>query len=70
MPDRSATLFGVLGVVLAAITGVSSIVVFGLRYARVPADRSAAGRAVALAVFVLIWTCAFAVGQIQIGIAG
>jgi hypothetical protein len=70
MPDRSAALFGLLGVVLAAIIGVTSTVVFGFRYARAPADRSASGRGIALAVFVLIWTCAFAVGQIQIGIAG
>lgn len=69
MPHRSEALYGLVGVLLAAIIGVTSIVAFGLRYARSPSERSAAGRGLALAVFVLVWTCAFAVGQIQIGIS-
>jgi len=69
MPQRSEALYGIVGVLFAAILCVTAIVTFGLRYARSPADRSAAGRGLALAVFVLIWTCAFAVAQIQIGIS-
>jgi hypothetical protein len=69
MPDRSEATFGIAGVLLAAIVGATSLVVFGVRYARSPADRSAAGRGIVLAVFVLVWTCAFAVAQLQIGIA-
>ena len=69
MPDRSEATFGIVGVLLAAIVGATSLVVFVVRYARAPADRSAAGRGIALAVFVLVWTCAFAVAQLQIGIS-
>jgi len=43
--------------------------VFAVRFARAPEDRSAAGRGLALVVFVLVWTCAFAVAQIHIGIS-
>ena len=69
MPDRTEAVYGAAGVLSAAVVGLASIVVFALRFARSPADRSAAGRGLALVVFVLVWTCAFAVAQIQIGIS-
>lgn len=69
MPDRTEVVYGAAGVLSAGIVGALSLVAFALRYARTPADRSAAARGLALVVFVLVWTCAFAVAQIQIGIS-
>ena len=69
MPDRSEAIYGAAGVLSAAIVGAASLVVFAVRFARAPADRSAAGRGLALVVFVLVWTCAFAVAQVHIGMS-
>jgi hypothetical protein len=69
IPDRTAIVYGAAGVLSAAAVGLTALVVFAWRFARAPADRPAAGRGLALAVFVLVWTCAFAVAQVQIGIS-
>jgi hypothetical protein len=62
-------IYGAAGVLSAAIVGLTALAVFAWRFARAPADRPAASRGMALVVFVLVWTCAFAVAQIQIGIS-
>jgi hypothetical protein len=67
MPDRLELVAGIAGLASAGIVGGGALILFAVRYARSAADRPAAGRGIVLAVFVLVWTCAFAVAPIRIG---
>ena len=63
-------MYGAAGVLSAAVVGLASLVVFALAVRALrPRIGAAAGRGLALVVFVLVWTCAFAVAQVHIGIS-